>query len=188
MTDVRLTGHLTDALAGIARWYPPTADPPHTLTSQTQVAYASKPPLPADVLSLRAQTVDTLTTWAALIQRERDLHTRIEASDVPALTSFLADHANWLAGYEEGKFAAREFDYLARRLEEIVRQTMPARVKAIAPCPEHECTGVLEAIVRREDDLLPSHVYCSKVRDHTWAPDEWRALRRRLAPLMDAAG
>jgi hypothetical protein len=69
-----------------------------------------------------------------------------------------------------------------------VRQTTPARVKRIAPCPEKDCTGTLEAIVRKEDDLLPSHVYCSADRAHTWAPEEWRALRRRLETLLDVAG
>jgi hypothetical protein len=38
MTDVRLTGHLTDTLANIARWYPPTADPPPNHQTQTPTA------------------------------------------------------------------------------------------------------------------------------------------------------
>jgi hypothetical protein len=97
MTDVRLTGHLTDTLANIARWYPPTADPPRTLQSQTRTAYGSRPPLPAAVLSLRRQTVDTLTSWALLVCEERDLRGPAKPGDVAALTSFLAAHAEWLA-------------------------------------------------------------------------------------------
>jgi hypothetical protein len=104
-----------------------------------------------------------------------------------ALTSFLAAHAEWLAGFD-GDYAAHELGHLAYRLEQVVRQTTPARVKRIAPCPEKDCTGTLEAVVRKEDDLLPSHVYCSADRAHTWAPEEWRALRRRLETLLDAAG
>jgi hypothetical protein len=141
MTDVRLTGHLTDTLAAIARWYPPTADPPRHQLGQ----------------------------------------------DVAALTSFLAAHAEWLAGFD-GDYAAHELGNIAYRLEQVVRQTTPARVKRIAPCPETNCPGTLEAIVRKEDDLLPSHVYCSADRAHTWAPEEWRALRRRLEALLDVAG
>jgi hypothetical protein len=187
MTDVRLTGHLTDALAGIARWYPPTADPPRTTVSQTRTAYASRPPLSAAVLSLRAQTVQTLTSWALLVHEERDLHTPLSGSDVDALTRFLAAHAEWLAGFD-GDYAAHELGNLAYRLEQVVRQTTPARVRHIAPCPESGCGGTLEAVVRTEDDLLPSHVYCSRDRAHTWAPEEWRALRRRLETLLDEAG
>jgi hypothetical protein len=187
MTDVRLTGHLTDTLANIARWYPPTADPPRTLQSQTRTAYGSRPPLPAAVLSLRRQTVDTLTSWALLVCEERDLRGPAHAGDVAALTSFLAAHAEWLAGFD-GDYAAHELGHIAYRLEQVVRQTTPARVKRIAPCPEKDCTGTLEAVVRKEDDLLPSHVYCSADRAHTWAPEEWRALRRRLETLLDVAG
>jgi hypothetical protein len=189
MTDVRLTGNLTDALAAIARWYPATADPPRIQVSQTQFAYGSKPPLAADVLSLRAETIDALTKWATLVQQERDLHTFIAASDVPALTSFLAAHASWLAGCgDEGRYAAHELGHIAYRLEQIVRQTMPARVKRIAPCPEPGCTGILEAVVRKDEDLLPSNVYCSVDRDHRWDPHEWQALGRRTRPPLHLEG
>jgi hypothetical protein len=181
MTDVRLTGHLTDALANIARWYPPTADPPRTLQSQTRTAYGSRPPLPAAVLSLRRQTVDTLTSWALLVCEERDLRGPAKPGDVAALTSFLAAHAEWLAGFD-GDYAAHELGGIAYRLEQVVRQTTPARVKRIGPCPERECGGTLEAIVRKDDDLLPSSVFCSADQAHTWRPGEWEALGKRLPP------
>jgi hypothetical protein len=182
MSDVRTTGHLTDALADINRWYPGTADPPRTLTSHTKITYGSRPPLPADVLSLRAETVDTLTSWALLVCQERDLHTTIHAGDVPALTSFLAAHAEWLAGFD-GDHAAHELGHLAHLLEQVVRQTTPARVKRIAECPEPGCPGTLEAVVRKDDDLLPSNVFCSADRAHQWQPGEWHALGRRTQPL-----
>jgi hypothetical protein len=226
MTDVRLTGHLTDTLANIARWYPPTADPPRTLQSQTRTAYGSRPPIAAAVLSLRSETVNTLTSWAQLVCEEQDLHPTTPCArprrppvipfvaatwpwvcgcgrergavlldgrrhqlgqDVAALTSFLAAHAEWFAAFD-GDYAAHELGHLAYRLEQVVRQTTPARVRHIAPCPERDCGGTLEAVVRTEDDLLPSHVYCSADRAHTWAPEEWRALRRRLEALLDVAG
>jgi hypothetical protein len=171
MTDVRLTLDLTDALAGIARWYPATADPPRATVSQTRTAYGSRPPLAAAVLSLRRQTVDTLTSWALLVAEERDLRTGIAGSDVAALTSFLSAHAEWLAGFD-GQYAAHELGRLAHALEQVVRQTAPARIRRIAPCPEPDCLGILEAIVRKDDDLLPSDVHCSADAGHRWAPHE----------------
>jgi hypothetical protein len=181
MTDVRLTGHLTDTLANIARWYPPTADPPRTAVSQTRTAYGSRPPLPAAVLSLRRQTVDTLTSWALLVCEERDLRGPAKPGDVAALTSFLAAHAEWLAGFD-GDYAAHELGHLAHQLEQTVRQSFPTRVRNIGPCPEPDCMGELEATVRKDDDLLPSSVFCGADRTHSWRPGEWEALGRRLPP------
>jgi hypothetical protein len=180
MTDVRLTGHLTDTLANIARWYPPTADPPRTLQSQTRTAYGSRPPLPAAVLSLRRQTVDTLTSWALLVCEERDLKGPTYP-DVQALTSFLAAHAGWLAAFD-GDYAAHELGGIAYQLEQTVRQSFPSRVRNIGPCPEPECSGTLEAIVRKDEDLLPSSVFCVVDRAHSWRPGEWEALGKRLPP------
>jgi hypothetical protein len=222
VSDVRTTGHLTDALADINRWYPGTADPPRTLTSHTRITYGSRPPLPADVLSLRAETVDTLTSWALLVCQERDLHGPSPAcprraqrvvipfaadrwpwvcgctrqpgrpllndrlhdlpADVSSLTRFLSAQAEWLAGFD-GDHAAHELGHLAHLLEQVVRQTTPARVKRIAPCPEPGCPGTLEAVVRKDDDLLPSNVFCSADRAHQWQPGEWHALGRRTQPL-----
>jgi hypothetical protein len=182
VTDVRLTLDLTDALAGIARWYPATADPPRATVSQTRTAYGSRPPLPAAVLSLRRQTVDTLTSWARLVCQEQHLHGPAHTGDVDALTRFLSAHAEWLAGFD-GQYAAHELGRLAHALEQVVRQTAPARIRRIAPCPEPGCPGILEAIVRKDDDLLPSDVHCSADAGHRWAPHEWGPLGRRTRPL-----
>jgi hypothetical protein len=187
MTDVRLTGHLTDTLANIARWYPPTADPPRTLQSQTRTAYGSRPPLPAAVLSLRRQTVDTLTSWALLVCEERDLKGPAKAGDVAALTSFLAAHAEWLAGFD-GDYAVHELGYIAYQLEQTVRQSFPTRVRNIGPCPEDGCTGALEAVVRKDEDLLPSSVFCDADRAHSWRPGEWDTLGRQLGTLVERPG
>lgn len=182
MSDVRVTTHLTDTLADIARWYPATADPPREAVSITHIAYKSKPPMPANVLSLRRATVDTLTSWVLLVVQERDLKGPQRARDVAALVSFLSAHTEWLAGFD-GDYAVRELGHLALLLEQTVRQSFPSRVRNIGPCPEEDCTGALEAIVRKENDLLPSSVFCkANHREHTWGPSEWKALGRRLTP------
>jgi hypothetical protein len=186
MSDVRLTLDLTDALTGIAHWYPGTEDPPRTTMSTTHVVYGSKPPIRTDVLSLRRQTTDTLTSYALLVCEERDLHTTLHGDDVPALTRFLAAHAEWLAGFDT--YAPQELRHLAHLLEQVVRQTMPARVKQIAPCPEDGCGGILEAVVRRDDDLLPSNVHCDGEHHHTWPPHQWLALGRRASTFLGATG
>lgn len=86
MSDVRTTSQLADTLHAIGRWYPGTADPPRTAVSTIRSAPGSKPPIPADVLSLRRETVDTLTSWALLVAEERDLRPDIKCArprDVP---------------------------------------------------------------------------------------------------------
>lgn len=185
MSDVRTTSQLADTLHAIGRWYPGTADPPRTAASTIRSTPGSKPPIPADVLSLRRETVDTLTSWALLVAEERDLHPDIDTADVPALVSFLSTHAAWLAGHVAGLDALAELSRVACSLEEVVRQSRPAKVR-VGACPEPECEGTLTAVVRRSDTLLPSVVRCdSGKRDHSWSPHDWPALGRRLKRAMD---
>lgn len=186
MSDVRTTSQLADTLHAIGRWYPGTADPPRTAASTIRSTPGSKPPIPADVLSLRRETVDILTSWALLVAEERDLCPDIDTADVPALVSFLSTHAAWLAGHVAGLDALAELSRVARSLEEVVRQTRPARVK-ISPCPEDGCGGTLKATVRRDEDLLPSTIVCDADGEHAWTTWAWHALGRRVAPFRPVA-
>lgn len=224
MTDVRTISHLTDTLADIGRWYPATEDPPRAAVSQIRTAPGSKPPIPADVLSLRRDTIDALTSWALLVAEERDLHPTtpcprldtlpvtlgpacqdcehascsrttpqtvcgcgrgggtehpLDNRDAPALVAFLSAHAEWLAGHEAGADAIVELGRLAAMLEQVAKQSRPARVR-VGACPEVDCIGELVALVRQRDSLLPSTVRCDVDRDHAWEPHDWLALGRRL--------
>lgn len=185
MTDIRATTELVDTLAAINRWYPATADPPRTATSQIRVAYASKTPAPADVISARRRCVDALTSWARLVTEECDLRTNLQPSDVEGLTSFLSLHVAWIVDFD-GDHANHELHHIAVELEQIVKQNRPKQVE-VGPCPstndaEQECGGVLVATVRAADDLLPSAIRCTFDVHHTWTPSEWHALGRRVAP------
>ena len=191
MSDVRITTAMTEALAAIARFYPATADPPRTVASQIRLAYGSRTPIAASVISLRRETVDTLTSWALLVAEERDLRPGIAAGDVGALTSLLSTHAAWLSGHEAADDAVYELERLATELEDIAKQRRPARVR-IAPCPEMDaegapCTGRLVATVRRDDTLLPPTIRCDLNRDHAWEAQDWRGLGRRVGPARHAA-
>jgi hypothetical protein len=128
---------------------------------------------------LRRETIDALTSWALLVAEERDLRPGLAAADVPELVTFLSTHAEWLAGHEAGGDAVAELERLAARLEQVAKQSRPARVR-VGACPEVDCAGELVALVRQRDSLLPSTVRCDMDRDHAWEPHDWLALGRRL--------
>lgn len=178
--DIRDVSAITDILASLRRWYDTTSTPPLTLVSQTRIAHASKPPVPAHVLSLRREVTDRLTFWARMVIQERDLNTRLD-TDMRQLLDFHNTHADWIAGEPEAPQFIHEIGGLAHRIEEVAKQSRPAKVK-IGTCPE--CgTGLLTATVRKSDDLLPSVITCSDDPEHEWTTWSWQALGRRVTPL-----
>lgn len=207
--DVRTAGRITDALHLIARHYPATADPPRTTTSTTHTTPSSKPPMPAAVLSLRRETLDTLTSLALVICDDRDLNgpaTHDGHQDVIALTRWLTPHADWLAGPQQPddpEATAHELEHLARRIREVALQQRPSVVD-VGPCPQDDpndptahCGGQLRAVVRQTDDLLPSAIRCTDhPAEHTWPTRQWEDLARHVEgvvagrawlPVTDAA-
>jgi hypothetical protein len=147
----------------------------HVLTSMVD------PPLPisADVLDKRAKVHTRLASWSRLVITGRKLH-RLPAADVESLCGFLLIHTDWLAGYPK---AVADLEGSAADLGVIAAQNAP-RHQDVGPCPGTTngmpCPGVVNAILRRDDDMLPSKLTCSGVPSHSWPAGEWRVLERRL--------
>ena len=100
------------------------------------IMVSKEPPLPvgANILDARAMCRTRLGGWVRVVLEERDLNTIFYRDDVPALATFLYDHAEWLAGFEAGKDAAYE---IAQSAQELKALAMP-RVKtwmSIGKCP-----------------------------------------------------
>lgn len=204
-TDVRVAGRITDALHLLARHWPATANPPRVTASTTHTTPASKPPMPAAVLSLRREVRDHLAGHVRVVAQHRDLRGPGEV-DVPTVTRWLAAHADWLGGNlaVTGRPArvAHDLEHLARRVREVALQQRPSTVD-VGPCPEAatreegaHCGGMLRATVRRDDDLLPSTIRCTHDPTHSWAPRQWEDLAQRVhgvvagrawLPVADAA-
>jgi hypothetical protein len=89
---------------------------------------------------------------------------------------------------------AREAHGHARRLRGMVMET-GARRFPVGPCVEHgtsdmgervPCTGEIWAVLRKDDDLLPSEIACSLDAEHHWAAREWMQLGRKIAKDLSA--
>jgi hypothetical protein len=136
------------------------------------------------IVTLRADTRNTLSTWARIAVEERRMTT--PADTIPAMAAFIAAQIDWYAHHE----GTRQFvnDMIgthgdARRLND------PSHVRTfeVAPCPEDGCEGVLVARLRSTDALLPHDVTCdsSPLDDegapvHYWPADKWMTLGRRI--------
>jgi hypothetical protein len=187
VSDTRKLNQLLDALEAVNQWYPASANPPQTTASSIRVPWASKPPLPIGVLSIRREAVDVLTSWALVIAEGRDLRPGIAAGDVAALVAFLKVHAEWVLECT-GDDILNELQYLAHQLEQIVKQSRPS-VRRLVPCPEPMCGGDLVAVMRDSDPLLPSAIKCSAFPlEHVWTSHEWHGLGRRLMRDLDEEG
>lgn len=99
-----------------------------------------------------------------------------------ALAGYIATHAPWLAA---------NLPTAADRLDHTIREGRTAaypngtRTIDIGHCPDEDhdgqpCTGKIRALIRDEDNLLPSAVHCNTNPEHTWTADQWRTLGRTL--------
>ena len=101
---------------------------------------------------------------------------------VPAIARWLLPRSDWLAARPYADEVAATF---ATTWSESWRVAYPdgARRYPVGECPERGCDGILVAVVRDADELLPSTLRCTAGDDderHEWPADQWPALGRRL--------
>ena len=113
-----------------------------------------------------------------MVIEERHL-TTWPADTVPAMATWLTPHINWLAAHEIAPDIATEY---AQLKSEAHRVAYPAKTRRwfLSPCVEENCDGALMVTIRSDDDLLPSAITCDKTTEHTWEPNQWLALGRRI--------
>lgn len=133
-------------------------------------------PLPVGVLSLRFDAAHQLAAWAHLVHDERHLSATLNLMDTPRICGFLATHAAFLATHAAGADAAEEIGRIATHVSELIKQTR-ARRYVIGQCPD--CAGLLHAVIRNTDALLPSEIRCT-TGTHAWTPWEWSRLGERI--------
>jgi len=156
-------------------------DLPRTPSAHTTGRTEAPTPVPIAVLSLRREAGEQLAAWAHLVAEEQHLNPRLDLRDVVAVCRFLDRHADFLAHHEAGLDAKAEVATIARQVEQLVRQTRPRRF-IVGSCPE--CTGLLVALLRNSDALLPSELRCSLHPEHCWTPSEWNGLGVRIHGLI----
>jgi hypothetical protein len=175
-------GRIRKALYQITDAWDDTLEPARRATgSHASSSFVNPPlPVPADVLDKRRTAHTRLAYWARLVIAGRKMR-RLPAVDVPALAAFLLVHCDWLA--ESYPKAVNELESSAADLGMIAADNAPRRFR-VGACPGtnqgQPCPGVVGAIVRADDDLLPSQLACDALVPHSWPAGEWRVLERRL--------
>lgn len=142
----------------------------------------------------------TLASWARLVAEERGVslpghwtlvalppgvqgpleRTWTVTDTAEAMATWLAGHAGWLAAQPYADEAVDEFRELAHGQPRRVAYPNGTRSFDAAPCPAEGCAGMLRAILRRTDALLPSELVCSEDDGHVWPASSWLTLGRQL--------
>ena len=122
------------------------------------------------------------------------------ADTVPDMARWIGRNLTWYAARPWIDEMARVFGETADEATAAVQPDRARRVP-IGDCPERviddqgqdvgRCTGMLFALIRPNDPLLPADIRCTS-GEHRWTADQWHALGRRVASdvratLRDAA-
>jgi len=197
---LELENQIRRDLWSIRETYDETIEPARRATG-SQVKASKEPPLPisAHILDVRVETFRDLHYWCSFIldnmrgADDKALTTRVDLT-VDGMTAFIETWTVRIVGDfpADAENLAKEMGRAARGLRGVVQET-GARRFPIGGCPEYgtsdmgeriPCPGELRALLRKEDDLLPSEVACSLDAQHRWAAGEWMQLGRRIIAEM----
>jgi hypothetical protein len=118
-----------------------------------------------------------LVSWSLMIAEERGFTLPDDTDE--AMAEFIATSAEWLSAHQCAGEAADELRELVTISHPIAYPT-GTRVFEVAPCDWEGCGGMLKAVLRRTDSLLPSALVCSEDETHTHPASEWLTLGRKL--------
>lgn len=110
-------GPIRQALVGIqTSWAAMLPTGPRAIRSGT-IGRSSEValPVPAHVLDVRRETTERLAGWATIVADDLDLHTSLDAYDVPAVCGLLLTHADYLAEHPASEDCLEELADSARR-------------------------------------------------------------------------
>lgn len=201
MTDnYELVGSIRSALTKISDNYDTVLEPAKRGNGST-VKASKEPPMPisAHILDVRLETHRDLHYWCSFIldnMRGADgaaLSTHVVPT-IDGMTYFIGVWTERIVTDfpDDGANLATEVGQHARNLSGLVQET-GVRKFPIGGCPEHgtsdlgervPCQGELSALLRKDDDLLPSEVACSADVEHRWPAREWMQLGRRIVTEM----
>ena len=147
---------------------------------------------------IRWQIHHDMVATIRLVMEERGLRAITRGPDIAGMARWLLNHVDWLAAHPSAAERAAE----AATWPELARSAIhpnPAKHVKIGPCIKEGCIGILSAIVKPQDSLLPSEIVCSWWRDldeadrearledgeqpHVWRADQWHALGRQMARM-----
>lgn len=117
------------------------------------------------------------------------------ADTVPDMARWILRNLTWYAGRSWVDEMARVF---GETVDEAKRAVQPDRARRVevGPCVERlvddqgqdagACTGMLFALIRPADSLLPCDIRCT-TGEHRWTADQWHVLGRRVRQATDDA-
>ncbi|UED85137.1 hypothetical protein [Streptomyces profundus] len=126
---------------------------------------------------IRSTIRNVLASWGGLVAEERRLAP--PTRDIPTLARFLGRHIEWLARHPAAGDMVDEIRDLTRRARNIAYPNNVRRVP-IGGCPDDGCAGELVALIRRQDDVLPSEIVCTVSPSHSWPVTWWTRLARQI--------
>lgn len=149
-------------------------------TQSEPITHRKDPGLVLNQAALEARIAirQELVATVRMVNEERGLSTWPKES-TPGMVGYLMRHVDWLAAHEAAEDWVMEWTDLQRQAR---RAAHPSGIRRfeLAPCIEVDCGGILIAILRPSDDLLPSSISCDANAQHQWQPREWIALGRRI--------
>jgi hypothetical protein len=123
-----------------------------------------------------AALTNSLTTWARDISRQDDLGPASYLPNIPAVAArYLLDHGDQIRAHPAAAELWADITSHAHRARHTIdRQD---RHIDIGDCPD--CGGTLRAHLPAADDR-PTSIACLGNPAHTWTPDQWLRLGRRI--------
>jgi hypothetical protein len=144
--------------------------------------------------AVRWQIHHDMVTTVRLVMTERGLHLA-PAAEIGVMAHWLGVHTDWLSAHGSAGERANEAADWVSAARAAINPNPPKRVP-IGPCPIVDCPGILSAVVRPQDSLLPSTITCSwwqqlsddtrtrlledGAEPHAWTSSSWHALGRRM--------
>lgn len=169
ITDLPHLDH--DLELALIRAETPTNDP---ITHRKDPGLVLNQPALDARISIRQQ----FAAQIRMVNEERGLTTWPKET-IPTMSAYMLRHVDWLAAHEAADTWLSEWWDVRQQARRAAHPTGVRRFE-LAPCIETDCEGILIAVLRPSDDLLPSSVSCDSNADHEWQPHQWVALGRRI--------
>lgn len=134
-------------------------------------------PIPAHVLDVRRDALETLHFYTRVVLTERSEHYempgRLDATDGISLARFLDPHVSWIAQHELADAAADDFTVLAGRIQGVARPHLRDEAFFVGPC---ECGERIHAPAQIQ---LISCPQCGRVTERSELREAAHAVGRQ---------
>jgi hypothetical protein len=146
-------------------------------------------------VQVRWQIHHDMVTTIRLVMDERGLKAITRQPDIAGMARWLLNHVDWLAAHPSAGERAAQAASWPGQARSAIHPNPPKHVQ-VGPCVRPDYAGTLTAIVKPQDSLLPSAIFCSwwtsldmekrtaLIEDgatpHEWSADQWHALGRQM--------